>query len=193
MSAQNKPFRTDLGIDKNGYYCIQMGHTVYAVLNAKVFTVRNEQYTAVTAEILADKAWIMRNINEVMAPENYKVSFMFKNSAGYHIRVNGIEYIADVSCDYTDNLDKEFFGGRSSTKSFYWLGSIKIVEGGQPRLVTEAEISSSKFRRAFKAALNYQRSIDRNAQCGSVWRSRHECLEYKNNRYNTDAFGKTHH
>ena len=59
MSTEKTPFRTDLGMDQNGYYCIKLGHTVYAVREKQVFTVFNGNYKAVPAEVLAEKSWMI--------------------------------------------------------------------------------------------------------------------------------------
>ena len=85
MTTQKTPFRTDMGVDESGYYCIKLGNTVYAVLNDQVFTSSNGQYKAVPAETLAEKVWIMRNINEVMRKKSYEAKFIGKTETGYII------------------------------------------------------------------------------------------------------------
>lgn len=192
---QNKtPFRTVLGEDQNGYYLIKLGHTVYAVKDEQVFTVYNDKYKVVPVETLNEKLWIMRNINEVLKPKSPAVinaSYLYKNGSGYHIKLNDVIYVADVDTHYTEGLDKMFMGGARSTKHFGWHLLKKLVDGElQP--VDVNEFTDPSIRRAFKGALNYQRKIDLMNGLAPKWHSRHECLEYNNNKYNTDAFGNKH-
>lgn len=201
MTTQKTPFRTDMGVDESGYYCIKLGHTVYAVLNDQVFTSSNGQYKAVPAETLAEKVWIMRNINEVMRKKSYEAKFIGKTETGYIIQVNGKDYIAVCSFHPTMHLDKDYDPIWNGNHVFNWSDLLVLVNGvEQP--ADENDYLSAAFKSEFKRALNYQRKIDFNQHqrqrrkdlsdviASEPWRySKHEAHEYKAKNYNTDAFG----
>lgn len=204
MSTEKTPFRTDLGMDQNGYYCIKLGHTIYAVRENQVFTFVNGQYKAVPAEVLAEKSWIMRNINEVMLKKSYTAKFIGKTKTGYIIQVNGKDYIALCSFHPTMHLDKDYDPIWNGNLVFNWSDLLVLVDGvEQP--ADENDYLSAAFKSEFKRALNYQRKIDFNQHqkqrrkdlseviASEPWRySKHEAREYKNKKHNTDAFGIEH-
>lgn len=200
MSTEKTPFRTDIGMDQNGYYCIKLGHTIYAVRENQVFTVFNGQYKAVPAEVLAEKAWIMRNINEVIGQE-FKALVTGKTENGYIIQVNGKDYEAVCTFFPTMNLDKEYDQVLHGDRAFNWSDLCELDSGAQ---VEESLVLQAAFKREVKRALNYQRKTDLNrfwsnrkkeqkaalAATYTPWaHSKHEAREYNNRKYNTDAFG----
>lgn len=200
MSTEKTPFRTDLGMDQNGYYCIKLGHTVYAVREKQVFTVFNGNYKAVPAEVLAEKSWIMRNIDEVIG-QQFKAVVTGKTENGYIVQVNGKDYIALCSFHPTMHLDKDYDPIWNFNRIFNWSELLVLVDGvEQP--ADENDYLSAAFKSEFKRALNYQRKIDFNQYqkqrrqdlseviASEPWRySKHEACEYKIKKHNTDAFG----
>ena len=200
MSTEKTPFRTDMGVDQNGYYCIKLGHTIYAVRDNQVFTFFNGQYQAVSAEVLAEKAWIMRNINEVMG-QQFKALVTGKTENGYIIQINGKDYEAVCTFFPTMNLDKEYDQVLHGDRIFKWSDLCELDSGAQ---VEESLVLNAAFKREFRRALNYQRKTDLNhflrnrkrelkaalAASYQPWKySKHEAREYNNRKYNTDAFG----
>lgn len=201
MSNPKTPFRTDMGMDASGYYCIKLGHTVYAVRDEQVFTFFNGQYKAVPAETLAEKVWIMRNINEVMRKKSYEAKFVGKTETGYIIQVNDKQYIAECGFFPTMHLDRDYDQALHGDRVFNW-SDLRTVENGVEQPADEQAYLSAAFKSEFKRALNYQRKTDLNrfhderkkklkeALAPTPWRySKHEAREYNVKKYNTDAFG----
>ena len=200
MSTEKTPFRTDMGVDQNGYYCIKLGHTIYAVREKQVFTVFNGNYKAVPAEVLAEKSWIMRNIDEVIG-QQFKAVVTGKTENGYIVQVNGKDYEAVCTFFPTMNLDKEYDLILHGDRAFNWSDLCELDSGAQ---VEESLVLQAAFKREVKRALNYQRKTDLNrflsdrkkklkadlAASYQPWKfSKHEAREYNNRKYNTDAFG----
>ena len=85
MNAQTHPieFSEFLGKDaRSGLYFVRLGRTTYAA-NAtctEIFTVKDGVNTPVSQEVLASKAWILRNMRDVVFTERRKFSEAMQRS-----------------------------------------------------------------------------------------------------------------
>lgn len=83
MNTQDRPFSEFLGKDaRSGLYFVRLGYTTYAA-NAtctEIFTVKDGVNTPVSQEVLASKAWILRNMRDVVFTERRKFSEAMQRS-----------------------------------------------------------------------------------------------------------------
>lgn len=83
MNTQDRQFSEFLGKDaRSGLYFVRLGYTTYAA-NAtctEIFTVKDGVNTPVSQEVLASKAWILRNMRDVVFTERRKFSEAMQRS-----------------------------------------------------------------------------------------------------------------
>lgn len=110
--------------------------------------------------------------------------YLFKDREGfYHVRLGPKIYMAKLTLDFTPDFDKEHFGGKTAQKFNWYNVLVKDTKESEPRQITTDELSQAWFKRELKAAVNYQRTIERKASRQTPRYSPEQRIAYKNSRF----------
>lgn len=102
----------------------------------------------------------------------------------YQVRLGPKIYLVKASTNYTPDLDKVFFGGRSE-RAFDWHSVlVKETPNSEPRTITDDELSKYWFKPSIKKIVNYQRAIKRRNATQSPRYSANQRIAYNNAKYN---------
>lgn len=188
----DQPFREDLGVDDLGYRRIRMGRTIYGAKDGQVFSLVNGAMTLVSAETLQAKAWIERNVNEVLGVKTFpfqaKVTYVLHDE--YHITVNGTRYIAcGITTDLTVGLDDGVVQSNYThdRKPEFSFSELFIIDGKTRRQVLPDEVSNTAFQAAVKSALNFRRKSEYKRNLFAYQYSRNEARAHKQRRFNSTS------
>lgn len=185
----DQPFRLDMGKDEDGYHRVRLGRTIYGAKDDHVYYLVRGEMTLVPFDVLKEKSWIQRNINEVLGVKPFDARVVSVLDDDYHLVVNGTRYIANVTTNPTLNLDKwvaEMPGSQTHYPEFLYT-DLLIVENGVRRKVTPEEVSNPTFQAAVKGALNYRRKSIKNAEMNGFRYSRNEARAHKQRRFNSTS------
>lgn len=185
----DQPFRLDMGKDEDGYHRIRLGRTIYGAKDDHIYYLIQGEMTLVPFDVLKEKSWIQRNINEVLGVRAFDARVVSVLDDDYHLVVNGTHYIANVTTAPTRNLDKWLSTMPDSHTQYpeFLYTDLLIVENGVRRKVTAAEVSDRGFQAAVKGALNYRRKLIKNAEINGFRYSRNEARAHKQRRFNSTS------